>query len=220
VPTAFDHVVVAIDTLERGLAALEPTMGSAVHQRLRYLSSGYGAEPGRGVKSAIFPLDHGAYLELIAPDYEDPSATAVGPAYARYREPTPVGWFIRVSSADSVQSQLTKSQLRPLPTIVGAAVAEPNDTIRWRSVHFAHLTTTLAPVFVAWPSVAHLGLSLPTSSCTLQAFELRYRKPEVLDSTFRSAGVPVSIKLASGPTTGIYVALRCSGGTLVLPHGR
>jgi hypothetical protein len=219
VPVGLDHIVVAIDTLERGVAQVEALTGTRFRTGLRYLSKGYGAEPGRGLKSAVLRTGANSYLELVAPDYDDPNAAALGPIYARYREPTPLGWFIRVSNADSVRTALTTAELRPLPTIAGVAVTATTDTVRWESVHFAHQITTLAPVFIAWRERAHADSGWAgQNGCTLETFTLRYARPEFLDSTFRAAHVPVRVEIASGRATGIEISMRCPGGTVSLPR--
>src|SRR5215218_9908409 len=69
VPAALDHVILGIDSLERGMRLLREATGVAPVVG--------GVHPGRGTRNALMALGDGRYLELLAPNYADTASVAL-----------------------------------------------------------------------------------------------------------------------------------------------
>jgi hypothetical protein len=120
-----DHVIVGIDSLERGIALLRDFTG---------LTAVYGgAHPGRGTHNALLSLGEGKYLELLAPNPKEPVSSPMAAELARYRALTPVGFAMRATNAESLAvvfagRGLTQGSVRP-----GSRARPDGSTLRWKS---------------------------------------------------------------------------------------
>jgi hypothetical protein len=98
-----DHVIVGIDSFERGIALLHEFTGVTAVYR--------GAHPGRGTHNALLSLGEGKYLELLAPNPREPVSSPMTAELSRYRELTPVGFAMRATNAESLSVAFTQRGL-------------------------------------------------------------------------------------------------------------
>ena len=221
VPPGFDHVVVAIDSLERGIALLREATG--VTPRLIGTNSGRGggADPGVGSRSAIIGLGPGRFLELVAPAAPDSGGAPNSASYAIYHTLTPIGWAMRTPDSDSLRAALTARALRVQGLYDGERRQPDGKTVRWRVIMPWFGISTVPPFFVDWDrsAGAHPSADAP-SGCTLTALTLAY-PPSVAD-TLRAqlarAGVHAIVTPASRQS--IDLTLDCPTGRVTLPGGR
>ena len=214
VPADLHHVIVGIDSLERGMELLRRVTG------LTPIFA--GAHPGRGTQNALLSLGPGRYLELLAPNPADTSAAArtLGMA-ARLRAlrlPTPIGWALGTPDADSLRSTLVARGLPGGTVTPGARTRPDGQTVRWRALGLAWgLRSAVLPFFVE-DDAAGPGLSTgaPTG-CELTEFALASPHADTVRTLLQRARL--SVDVAHAPAERISLTLACPQGRVQLPDG-
>ena len=116
-----DHLVLAAPDLDAAVLAVESALGVE-------LEAG-GAHPGLGTRNRLLGLGSGAYLEVIAPDPEQPEPSAPRPfGIDALEAPTLVTWALRVEGADTpagYESFRAMSRRRPDGSVLSWRLAFP-----------------------------------------------------------------------------------------------
>lgn len=204
-PTAVDHVILAIDSLERGVRLLREATGlTAVFG---------GVHPGRGTQNALLALGSGQYLELLAPNPADPEGAEAVAEFATYRALTPVGWAARTADAERVRA-VAMARGAPGGVVRPGARQRPDGaTLRWRTVDpWNGANDTLLPFFIEWdPASPHPSANAPPG-CTLVSLTLASPAADSIQALLRQADLTVPVSRA--PRDALTVRLRCATGVV------
>jgi hypothetical protein len=199
VPATFDHMVLGVDDLDRGIAYMEERAG------VRAVFG--GVHPGRGTQNALLSLGTRRYLEIIAPDPKQ-SVTPWVPGLSNMREPRLVTW---AAHTDAIAALAQKAKA------AGFAIEGPGDgsrarpdgkVLHWKSFRLADDRGGLLPFFIEWsPDSVHPSVDAP-AGCRLgrlfalapQLHELAamYRRLDVEIATERSEKAQLRARIA-GP---------------------
>lgn len=208
-----DHVILAIDSLERGIDRLEEITGVCAQIG--------GAHPGRGTRNALLGLGDGRYLELIAPNPADASPSLrPGPFgeridFARFHALTPIGWVVRVRDADAEREHLLERGLTPGPVHAGERARGDGRVLRWATLDPFGLGATVLPFAIAWgEGTPHPAASAPVG-CTLR--ELRLETPNADLIRGQLGRAQWSVPVSSGSRERIDVEIDCPRGSVHLP---
>ncbi len=202
-----DHVIVSIDSLERGMAMLEQLTGVAPAMG--------GVHPGRGTRNALLSLGPTTYLELLAPNPADSAGPAMVEAMARFRDLTPSGWAVYTPNATALHGDISArgtalSELRP-----GSRATTTGDTLRW--VTFAPPALAeewLLPFFIEWVvPTPHPATTTPTG-CTLAGMTLATPAPDSLRQHLTQLDLHVTVAAATGRT--MRLTMECPAGRVTL----
>lgn len=205
-----DHVIVSIDSLERGMAMLEQVTGVAPIKG--------GVHPGRGTQNALLSLGPTTYLELLAPNPADSAGPGVVAAMAEYRDLVPSGWAVHTTDAESLHAALSAdgtalSELRP-----GSRATSAGDTLRWITFAPPALADEwLLPFFIEWVAPTPHPATTTPAGCTLAAMTLASPQPDSLRATLARLGLDVTVE--SSAERAIELILECPAGRVVLPGG-
>lgn len=216
IPAKFDHVIVAIDTLARGIALLRDLTGVTPRLAGAHFGRGSGAHPGRGMQSAILGLGPGRYLLLVAPDPHDTMGARLVGTFATDLTLTPIGWAVRTSDVDSVRAALLARGL-PAAPVRNYELRRPDGaTLRWRALMPWEGLTTVPPFFIEWdPSSPYLAEDDAPAGCTLAGLTLAFPQSDSLRAQLDRAGVRVSVSRAARQA--IDLTLDCPAGRVRLP---
>jgi hypothetical protein len=207
-----DHVILAIDSLDRGVELLHIATGVT--------AANGGAHLGRGTQNALMSLGDGQYLELIAPNPADPSPPILGAIsleFTKYQSLTPIGWAIRAEDATAEHARLLArglpvSELRP-----GSRTRADKQVLRWTTFDPWKGHSGVLPFVIAWaPETPHPSQDSP-NGCTLAGIEIASPNADSLRQRFASAGWPIPI--VDGPVEHLRIALTCGRGTVHFPIG-
>lgn len=205
----FDHVIVAIDSLDRGMALFESATG------VRPIEG--GAHAGRGLRNALVSLGTGRYLELIAPNPADSAAAARVANMARFRAPTPIGWAIHVSDARAERARLVAAGLHPGPVVAASRKTPGGQVLHWVTlVPFGRLPG--APFVISWdPASEHPSVAAPRG-CTLAGLRIVSPAADSLRTLLARAGWPMKVAATpAGTGPPLQLALDCPKGRVRFP---
>lgn len=170
-----DHIAIATERLEDGVAWLEETLGVQMAQG--------GEHPLMGTHNRLLGLADGLYLEVIAINPDAPV-----PEHPRWFDldrfqggPRLTNWIVRCDDMASTLAQV--------PAGVGVPQALSRGDLRWQ---MAVPTTGIlpydncCPALIQWEGSAHPAHRLPGSGCRLTGLEVSHPEAEALAATLGS----------------------------------
>ncbi|MCC0079847.1 MAG: VOC family protein [Rhodobacter sp.] len=184
----FDHLAVAAETLDAGVAAVEEALG------LRLQPGGKHA--AMGTHNRLIGMGPGEYLEVIAIDPEAPA-----PGHARWfaldrfrGAPRPRAWIVRDPSLENA--------LAHAPPGAGAPMAFRRDALTWRmAVPETGVLPFdgLFPALIEWGAgVAHPAARLADTGLRLTALTLVHPRAEDLRQALAGLIRDPRLRLESG----------------------
>jgi glyoxalase-like protein len=162
--TQLDHIVVAIRSLDEGIAQFAELTGVK--------AGAGGRHPGRGTENALVSLGGGSYLEIIAPQ-KDAKLSAEDAKMRGLSRLTVVDWAVRVADVDAAIAALKTSGIgtsRPQP---GARLTPSGERLDWMTFGLADAHIDSAPFFIRWsPNTRHPSTTAP-GGCGLEGLVVR-----------------------------------------------
>ena len=203
-----DHIILSIDSLERGIDLLERETG------VRPVYG--GAHPGRGTHNALLSLGGNQYIELLSRNPNDTSelgrqfASRLKEHYGKFKVPTPTGWAMRVTDADAERARLIAIGFKASDVRPGSRAKPDGQTLSWKTFDPWGTGDELLPFAIEWGAGStHPSLASP-AGCRLADFGMTARSPESVGALFRMAGYPM--KVEAGSKDGLSVTLECPRG--------
>jgi len=195
-----DHLAVAAQTLEEGVATVEAALGMPL--------AGGGQHPHMATHNRLIGLGD-LYLEVIA---TDPSAAK--PAWPRWfnldhfsGRPRLTNWIARC--------QDLAAEVALGPAGVGTPVALSRGDFRWEMAVPADGRLPFDggfPALIQWHGSAHPAARLPDPGVRLLRFDIAHPDAEALNAALRDRLVDPRVHISHGPG----VAMQASFST---PHG-
>ena len=143
VPPELDHLIVGARDLDEGIAYLEKLSG--------YRAAYGGSHPGRGTRNALLKLGHHSYLEILAPDPEQP-ALVWHKELPTLDEPRLVGYAERVNDINTLAVHLKKRGVELFGPTPGSRTLPNGDILRWTLLLRADDREGILPFYIAWDS--------------------------------------------------------------------
>ncbi len=203
-----DHVILGINDLQKGIEELERLTG------VRAVFS--GAHPGRGTQNALISLGGAHYLEILAPNPDDPGAAAGQEELGALSTLTTIGWAAQGADLPALRERLLSQGVEIGEVRPGARNRPDGTRLSWQTLSFApnkNADAGLPPFFIEWgPGTAHPSTTSP-AGCRLTGFALEAAAPDALKATFQKAGLPVEIR-EGRPR--IRISLECPSGKVEL----
>lgn len=200
-----DHLVYAAPDLQAAVADVAERFG--VRARIG------GRHVGRGTRNALLALGPQTYLEIIAPDPEQPEPAVPRPfgldSADRGRL---VRWAVACDDIDAAVAGARGHGYDPGDVVDGHRAEPAGTVLRWRMTS-GEMADGLAPFLISWGDTEHPARSAPRG-LTLEAFRIEHPDPPSLLAALTALGANAEIK----PAAAAALVARLSGpnGSMVL----
>ena len=183
-----DHLIYAAPDLATAVADLEGRFGIRAQAG--------GKHVGLGTHNALLALGPRTYLEIIAPDPDQPEPPVPGPfgIWGVIRGQL-VGWALACDDIDHAVAEARSHGYDPGEVVDGCRVGPAGTVLRWRLTLNA-MTGGLIPFLISWGDTEHPARSAP-HGLTLQAFHVEHPDPPSLAEPLTALGADVEIRLAA-----------------------
>ena len=196
-----DHLVYATPNLNRGIDEIEKLIGVR--------ATAGGQHPGRGTRNALVALGPTTYLEIIAPDPDQPPPQEPRPfGLDELKESRLVAWFIHTHDLERLRRGAIRKGV-PLGEIKSGSRRRPDGVqLFWQFTDpWAPLGDGIVPLFIDWKDSPHPARTAAQGATLVS---LRAEHPDVrgvrtmlrhleLDLPLKRGPNPVLIAIIDGP---------------------
>ena len=186
---AIDHIVYAAPDLAAGTAAVEALVGMA--------AAPGGPHPGMGTRNTLMSLGDDVYLEVIAPDPEQPDPPGGRPfAIDSMAEGRLITFAIHASEGETIADVVAAMAAcgeDPGPISAMSRVKPDGEEIHWSLTMSAG--PGLVPFVIDWGNTTHPATVTPTG-CTLVSLAGTHPDPDHIRALHRAIGIDVDVTAA------------------------
>jgi hypothetical protein len=204
--TSVDHLMWGAADLAEGMAAIarlfdaEPVPG--------------GAHPGRGTCNALLGLADGRYLEIIAPDPNQPQSGGFAAALADLAQPALITWALRSADLPGVARQLTTAGIESRGPVPTRRTTPEGTELAWELLFpHSHDFGVLMPFFIDWGTSGHPADDLHPAG-TLEAIIVESPHAVSLRRLLGKVDVPLVVREAAEPA--LHATIVTAHGDIVL----
>ena len=201
---AIDHIVYAAPNLAAGTAAVEALVGMN--------AAPGGPHPGMGTRNTLMSLGDDVYLEIIAPDPEQPDPPSGRPfAIDAMSEGRLITFAVHASPGETIENVTAAMRAcgeDPGPISAMSRVKPDGEEIHWSLTMSAG--PGLVPFVIEWGNTTHPATVTPTG-CTLVSLAGTHPDPDHIKALHSAIGINVDV------VTGDSVSFEA---TLDTPNGR
>lgn len=189
-----DHLMWAVPDLDTAIEDL--------HARTGVRPARGGTHPGQGTRNALLALGPRCYLEVLAPDPEQPPSGGLAHLIAGLRTPRLVTFAVAVEGLVQMGLQGIVAMSRTTPDGV---------ELRWELAFLTgHPFGLSMPFVIDWRDSPHPAATAP-AGCTLAALHLAHPDAPGLQTAIASLGLSLVVEQAATP---------CLTADLDTPAGR
>ena len=200
-----DHLVYAAPDLSAAVADVEERFGVRAQAGGRHI--------GLGTCNALLALGPQTYLEIIAPDPEQPEPSMPRPfGVDGVRHAGLVGWALAYDDIDAAVAGARNDGYDPGDAVEAQRAAPTGTVLRWRLTLNA-LAGGLVPFLISWGDTEHPAKSAP-QGLTLEAFHVEHPDPPSLAPPLTALGADVEIRPAA--TAALVARLNGPNGSKLL----
>jgi hypothetical protein len=157
-----DHIILGCKDLDAGIEFTQEKSG--------YRAAFGGSHPGRGTRNALLSLGNSRYLEILAPDPEQPTL-AWHSEILDLNEPLLVGWAIRQKNIESRAAYFRSSGIECIGPVAGSRARPDGEILRWKTVTRVDDNHGLLPFYIEWDEHSPHPSSDAPSACLLIDFQ-------------------------------------------------
>ena len=204
---AVDHLVYAAPSLDAGIEAMAERLG---------VTAAYGGRhTGIGTHNALLSLGGDTYLEIIAPDPDQPRPTEPLPfGLSELHEPGLVAWALAVTDIESRAGSAREAGYDPGPVIAMTRALPDGGDLSWRlALRRPAAGDGLVPFLIQWEPGPHPAPSSP-GGCTLTDLTAEHPRPDDISAMMSALGV--DLPLAEAARAALIATIEGPHGTVVL----
>jgi len=202
-----DHLLWGADDLDQGITELERLTG------IRPTKA--GRHPGYGTWNALASLGPGVYIEVIAPDPEQPGAESGRLSQIRsLKAPGLMTFAMRSGDLEALGARARAAGFQAGAVIDRSRRTPDGGMVRWRSLFIeGHPFGRWLPFGIDWMDTPHPSTHMP-GGATLLSFSLSHPDAEALTAANRALGFELPA-VQRGPA-GFRATLATPKGTVEL----
>src|SRR5262244_274794 len=205
VPSSLDHILLGVNDLDRGIAWMEQRTG------VRAIFG--GVHPGRGTRNALLSLGPLRYLEIIAPDPQQPGKGWFGKLSAM-TEPRLFDWAVHTSDIVSLAKHAGAAGFTIDGPNDGSRARPDGKTLHWKSFMLRDDRGGLLPFFIEWGRDSlHPSEDAPRG-CTLKRFFVE--SPAGADLAKQYKLLEVEVEVANGAAPRLRATISSPKGEVQL----
>jgi hypothetical protein len=179
-----DHLIYGVPVLADGVNQFESCFGVRAQPG--------GKHQGLGTHNALLGLGQSTYLEIIAPDPDQPVPAMPRPfGLDSLAGPRLVGWAIRCDDIDARVARARAQGYDPGDAVELQRTTAQGILLRWRLTPNA-LGGGPIPFLIEWGDAVHPSRSAP-AGLALLSFHLEHPQPEVLARALGALAVEVTV---------------------------
>ena len=200
-----DHLVYAVPSL--------PAAATEIAERLGVRAQAGGKHIGLGTQNALLALGPQTYLEIIAPDPEQPEPPAPRPfGIDSVGHGSLVGRALACEDIDAAVAGARSHGYDPGDVVGGQRTGPTGTVLRWRMT-ISETVNSLVPFLISWDDTEHPARSAPRG-LTLETFHIEHPDPASLAPLLTALGADVEIE----PAAAAALVARLSGpnGSMLL----
>jgi len=205
-PSELDHLLVAVPSLDEGIATCERLLGVRPERG--------GRHAPWGTHNALVGLGGRCYLELLALDPEaNAAAQAQGVATFGLRSSGAahvIGWCAACRDLPRRVREAAAAGVDIGEPIEGGRERPDGSRVSWRITPPRFLGEGLVPFFIDWGASAHPAASAP-AGCRLRRLEAEHPDPERIWKLLAAVGVRLSV--SRGPRARLIATIEGPGGS-------
>jgi hypothetical protein len=161
VPVALDHILLGCSDLDEGIAFVERNTGVR--------AAFGGVHPGRGTRNALLSLGQKHYLEIIAPDPQQPHAADTF-GLRKLAQPKLVTWAAHPGNLDTFAARLRTAGIAFDGPTPGSRKRPDGRVLQWKTLNLKDNLGGLLPFFIEWSvNTMHPSADSP-AGCKLTRF--------------------------------------------------
>lgn len=202
-----DHLVYATPDLDRGVEEIEKPLGIR--------ATAGGQHPGRGTRNALIALGPTAYLEIIAPDPEQPPPREPRPfGLDGLKESRLVAWCVNSRDLDRLRADAVRKGV-PLGEVKAGSRRRPDGAqLSWQ---FTDPSTVVAdglvPFFINWGESPHPAQSAARGA-TLVSLRAEHPDVHAVRGMLQHLGLELPVK--RGPSPALIAVIKGRRGRVEL----
>lgn len=202
-----DHLVYAAPDLEMGVNALAELLGAR--------AAPGGKHVGLGTHNALLGLGEGTYIEVIAPDSEQPKPERPLPfGLATIREPRLSTFAIRTTDIDAVVASARNAGYDPGTPIDMSRTRPDGVTLKWRlAFHEQMPGGGVIPFVIDWGETLHPSAGLPQAG---RLVALRAEHPDAESARGPLAALGFEMEVAGANAPALRATIELAGRTVDL----
>jgi hypothetical protein len=178
-----DHIIHADLDLNAAVADIE--------RRFGVRAGGGGKHLGQGTHNRLLALGPRTYLEIVAPDPEQPEPAAPRPyGVDGITGGGLVGWALACEDIQATVAQARARGFDPGDVVEGQRVG-PTGTLRWRVTSNA-MTAGLIPFLISWGDAQHPASAAPRG-LRMDSLQIEHPDPTSIQGALSALGVDVPV---------------------------
>ena len=185
-----DHLVYGTPDLNQGIAEIEKLLGVR--------ATPGGQHPGRGTHNALLGLGPTTYLEIIAPDPEQPPPKTPRPfGIDGVKEPRLIAWAAKGNELDQLRQEAARKGVQLGEVTSGSRQRPDGVVLSWRYTNPGTVVADgIVPFFIDWGQSPHPA---QTAAGGLSLVGMRAEHPDAerVQNMLRELGVDLPVKRGS-----------------------